>query len=301
MRCPKCHYISFDSGERCRNCGYDFSLAIDVREAEPSLQEEPEGPLGDFSLNLTEDAPPEPPRELEPEAEPPVEPRPPERPAGPELPLFLDRETHSPGRLRPSPTPRPPLAVRRATPAVPRLRERPAEPPRLHWDVDTTVPAADVPATAPGEVAELPPAETCQAAGSQRRVLAALIDFVILGGIDFAVLYFTVQLTGLAWSELALLPWVPLVTFLLLLNGAYLVAFTAAVGQSIGKMAVGLRVVSIGAPGPAHPSAQQAVIRAAVEILSLLPLGVGLLPALMTDDRRALHDRAARTRVIEVS
>ena len=32
MRCPKCHYISFDSGERCRNCGYDFSLSVDTRE-----------------------------------------------------------------------------------------------------------------------------------------------------------------------------------------------------------------------------------------------------------------------------
>ena len=27
MRCPKCQYISFDSGERCRNCGYEFSLS----------------------------------------------------------------------------------------------------------------------------------------------------------------------------------------------------------------------------------------------------------------------------------
>ena len=27
MKCPKCQYISFDSGDRCRNCGYDFSLA----------------------------------------------------------------------------------------------------------------------------------------------------------------------------------------------------------------------------------------------------------------------------------
>ena len=26
MRCPKCRYISFDDHDRCRNCGYDFSL-----------------------------------------------------------------------------------------------------------------------------------------------------------------------------------------------------------------------------------------------------------------------------------
>jgi uncharacterized RDD family membrane protein YckC len=27
MRCPKCHYLSFDPEPRCRNCGYGFSLA----------------------------------------------------------------------------------------------------------------------------------------------------------------------------------------------------------------------------------------------------------------------------------
>ena len=29
MRCPKCQYISFETGERCRNCGYEFSLVVD--------------------------------------------------------------------------------------------------------------------------------------------------------------------------------------------------------------------------------------------------------------------------------
>ena len=27
MKCPKCGYLGFESGDRCRNCGYDFSLA----------------------------------------------------------------------------------------------------------------------------------------------------------------------------------------------------------------------------------------------------------------------------------
>ena len=35
MRCPKCQYISFDSSERCRNCGYEFSLTADA--AAPSI------------------------------------------------------------------------------------------------------------------------------------------------------------------------------------------------------------------------------------------------------------------------
>ena len=26
MKCPKCGYLGFEDMERCRNCGYDFSL-----------------------------------------------------------------------------------------------------------------------------------------------------------------------------------------------------------------------------------------------------------------------------------
>ena len=30
MRCPKCRYIGFEEQDRCRNCGYDFSLSQPV-------------------------------------------------------------------------------------------------------------------------------------------------------------------------------------------------------------------------------------------------------------------------------
>src|SRR5262245_28714187 len=26
MKCPKCSYLGFETSDRCRNCGYDFSL-----------------------------------------------------------------------------------------------------------------------------------------------------------------------------------------------------------------------------------------------------------------------------------
>ena len=31
MKCPKCGYLGFESGDRCRNCGYDFSLSSPAR------------------------------------------------------------------------------------------------------------------------------------------------------------------------------------------------------------------------------------------------------------------------------
>ena len=40
MKCPKCNYLGFETGDRCKNCGYDFSLMGD-----------PEAPV-DFGLDI---------------------------------------------------------------------------------------------------------------------------------------------------------------------------------------------------------------------------------------------------------
>jgi uncharacterized RDD family membrane protein YckC len=298
MRCPKCRYISFDSSERCRNCGYDFSLAVDVRDAEFALQEETEGPLEDFNLSHLDEPKEQEPGTPAPRAGGPATETPPARPAtgtaGLELPLFNAGAHDDRPLVTPSPTPRPPLAVRRATPTVPRLRERPAgEAPRLHWDAE-----AESARPAPEPPEPTGPVELPSAAAGHRRFLAAIVDLAVVGGIDLAVLYFTVKLAGLAWSELGLLPWAPFVVFLLLLNEGYLIAFTAAVGQTIGKMALGVRVTSNDYPGELRPSLQQALVRGAAMLVSVLPLGLGFLPALLADDRRALHDRVAGTRVV---
>lgn len=41
MKCPKCSYLGFDTGSRCKNCGYDFSLLEAFA---------PEDPVGDLPL-----------------------------------------------------------------------------------------------------------------------------------------------------------------------------------------------------------------------------------------------------------
>ena len=35
MKCPKCAYLGFETGDRCKNCGYDFSL-LSTLESDPS-------------------------------------------------------------------------------------------------------------------------------------------------------------------------------------------------------------------------------------------------------------------------
>ena len=37
MKCPKCGYLGFEHVERCRNCGYDFSLSSPASQSVPDL------------------------------------------------------------------------------------------------------------------------------------------------------------------------------------------------------------------------------------------------------------------------
>jgi uncharacterized RDD family membrane protein YckC len=140
-----------------------------------------------------------------------------------------------------------------------------------------------------------PRAITQEPAPVGRRLWAAIIDGAILLGIDVVVLYLTLQLTGLPAREMLRLPLLPLLGFLALLNGGYLVSFTVAQGQTIGKGLAGIRVVS--ASGNRVPLAS-AVVRAAAVTVSVLPLGIGCLPVLASGDRLALHDRLSGTRVV---
>jgi uncharacterized RDD family membrane protein YckC len=133
-----------------------------------------------------------------------------------------------------------------------------------------------------------------------RRLFAAAIDVAILGAIDITILYFTLRLCGLQVSEAALVPAVPFGAFVLLLNGAYFVAFTVAAGQTIGKMAAGIRVVPFFTDdaGADRVPFGHAVLRAAAYLVSVLPAGLGFIPAVLGTEHRALHDRLADTRVV---
>src|SRR5207245_9024545 len=52
MKCPKCGYLGFEHVERCRNCGYDFSLSTSA--GIPELPIRPDArtpnPLDDLAL-----------------------------------------------------------------------------------------------------------------------------------------------------------------------------------------------------------------------------------------------------------
>lgn len=295
MKCPKCGYLGFEQAERCRNCGYEFALVTRRSEPELSLRGNSEArPLDDLDLVDAAAAP-------RPKATPRA-PTPQPKSADPlddvaELPLFTDE---APLITKASP-PRAPLAVRRSTPdAASRTHDaspssRPTlDEPELEMPLDAPIsPAvrAHDPVWSPAAVDPAP-------AGLGLRAAAAAIDLGLVALIDLAIVYLTMQICGLTSRELHLLPLGPLAAFLFVQNGAYLVAFTAG-GQTIGKMLTGIRVVAA-QPGQVVDFGR-ALQRTMLWALMALPLGLGLLSALLTPDRRGFHDRVAGTKVVRAA
>jgi len=333
MKCPKCHYLSFEPEPRCRNCGFSFSLADGgdalIRGPEPSG-----GPFADLDLH----PPAQEPRgtaSRTPVAPPPIVDSPrtaieqasaklekPEaaggaaavsgpRPASTtELPLFVKAMTapapdaageHEVPLVKMRDEPRPPLTVRRKS-VDGRSRSIPApgdkklgpfdrdllEDLQRMEQQDHEVPLVSGP---PRVGTSLP-----ERAGARARAVAAGIDATLLGTTAAAVLWVTLRWCDLSFSSVAVLPLLPTAGFLLLVGAGYLLMFTAFGGQTLGKMAVGIRVINA-SDTASPPSVGQAAYRALLTLPSVLVFGLGFLPALMGEER-ALHDRLAQTRVV---
>jgi uncharacterized RDD family membrane protein YckC len=308
MKCPKCGYLGFETVDRCRNCGYDFSLAAHPEASvELPLQERnAEGvPLHDFDLGVRDTAADAGELDLDrvlgtADEPPPVVQSGRDRlvaaglpPSG--LPLFSPEHGEAPLITKPRPV-RPPLSVRRSTPDVSRVRPRsPRSQPEEAAPALVLEPAiSEVVAEGPIEPAR---PVALKLAGRARRLFAGVFDVLLIGAIDATVIYLTLAVAGVRPADIQTLSLVPLVAFLLLLNGGYLIAFTVANGQTIGKMLTGVRVVS---DDGERVDVGRAVLRATGCLVSFLTAGIGYLPAFFSSDARALQDRFARTRVVRV-
>jgi uncharacterized RDD family membrane protein YckC len=329
MKCPKCAYLGFETGDRCKNCGYDFSLLL-AAESDPSdvihrassdelddvhhaSSKEPDyvfRPPSDDDVSIQVN------RDLDPydrwfdSRQEPLD----AKPAGsspvvhfvpaivPEaLPLFRPSEDADDEPLIKMPAaPRAPLAVRR-TPDTPRLRavtrpgSRPAAPVLQFAEEPLEVAAGTAETVLRVQTASAG-AMMADSSRAGARIIAAVVDHAILLGIDLGVVYFTVRMAGLSMSEWSVLPLVPMLTFLGLLKISYFYAFTAVGGQTIGKMGVGTCVI---ADDGAPVDAARAMRRTCAGVLSVFLLGLGFVPALF-GNRRALHDRLAGTRVVRL-
>jgi uncharacterized RDD family membrane protein YckC len=375
MKCPKCHYLSFDPEPRCRNCGYTLNLDPDLaihpdpapdaplvdltlrdtntpatrddgprqaqaRRAQPAPAETTrrartttpgpfDMPLDAFASEHGDDvgaqAPPPseaavvpPPPPAAAHAGPPAEPRARRQSPPPtaELPLFvkgIGGETAIPEERRPpapedvgppegpSPTVAPPpvAARRRSTDSA--GRERSSDSPRfgpLDRDLLEGLQRIEH-AEQRKAAAEARRAQAEHAVGAGQRLGAATVDAALLGALAAGIVSATLRWTDLSWSQLQVLPLVPVAAFVLLVVTGYLFMFTAASGQTAGKMLMRIRVVDAGHNGTGQDrvSVRQALYRGALTVPSVLLLGAGFLPAL-GGDGRALHDRLTQTRVV---
>jgi uncharacterized RDD family membrane protein YckC len=335
MKCPKCDYLGFETGDRCKNCGYDFSLLTDAALSssspdlplnEPSvagpndwLHQLDRGPDLTSPAAFSESSPdplsgmpmdtvvvPAATTASAPSAS--AHARPASARVAPSLPLFHRGGDDEDAPLIKLPaTPRAPLAVRR-TPDAPRLRTVPkpvrrpgaeAAPAQMAADADLALfpeEPADAPIRPerPAAQKRRPTPETWPTSGIGRRVAAALLDHAMLLGIDAIVIYLTVQMAALTLDQWSLLPVVPLLLFLGLVKVSYFSAFTLVGGQTVGKMAARIRVVTLDGMQVDPARAVSRTLGGAVS------LGFGFIPVLLTSDRRALHDHVARTRVVEI-
>lgn len=278
MKCPKCSYVGYEATDRCRHCGYDFSLVLPEQVPHaPAPRMEPVPLPAMARERLTPAAPAVPPAE--------------------DLPLRVVETAAAAASAadlfaEPPPPAGTPLAVRRTTERVRSRGTGPVKRPRpALLDATQEEPAADAAIDATDTAA--PDA----AAPPVARLLSAGLDVLLLLVIDASVVYFTAKIANIPLNDIILLPLAPLATFLVGLNMAYLTVFTANGGQTLGKMAAGLRVE--GTDGPL--TFGDAAVRVVVAILGGLAAGAGFLPALWRHDRRAVHDQIAHTRVVKVA
>ncbi len=253
MRCPKCRYISFDEGDRCRNCGYDFSLIQPETPLDlPIRQDEPVGPMADLRLKVAQ-------RRQAAAALTPPDAQNLSLRQGFDLPLFNQARDAGASQDDGVTTSRSSAGIRRhglrLRCGVPRLRRSRPLPQRARgsrslfgrsrrWILSTgrrwfvknpplrRSRAASGLSTRPRR---RPPGSDCS--GPSSTCCSSV-------GIDWRSAVFHAAGAGLRLDEVRLLPIVPMGAFLLLLNGGYLTMFTAAGGQTIGKMLAGTRVVA---------------------------------------------------------
>ena len=141
------------------------------------------------------------------------------------------------------------------------------------------------------QAVEAPP----RPAGLGLRIAAGCCDLALLAGLDAVVVWLTLRLAGLDPQSLGALPLPPLVVFLCLLDGAYVAGLTAAGGQTIGKMAFGLRVTDADGGAVSLPRALARTLWTPVS------LSLGVVWILYRRQGSALHDVVSRTRVMAVS
>ena len=133
-------------------------------------------------------------------------------------------------------------------------------------------------------------------AGFWIRFVAVLIDSLVLFVVEFVL----GVVAGLVWggeiAETKVFK-VTVTAFMFVFGSVYYVALHTAFGQTLGKMAMKIRVVLVDG---GRISVGTAILRYIGYFVSGLIFGIGYLMAGLRHDKRALHDLLAGTRVVRL-
>jgi len=136
-----------------------------------------------------------------------------------------------------------------------------------------------------------------QYASLLRRFGAWFIDVIVVG-IPMQVFSGLMQMTAIilknVWLQFAMTGMVVILSFGLTIAYEALMLLKKN-GQTVGKMALQIRVVR---PDGSPVSAREAWLRPVVRMFAAMLCLIDYIPAFFTDERTAIHDMAAGTRVI---
>ena len=128
------------------------------------------------------------------------------------------------------------------------------------------------------------------------RVFSVLCDSLVLAAIGLLLMFAAANAAGTGAGQVVANAPVPFAVAWVLFGLVYGVMFVGTTGQTLGKMAMNVRVIG---SDRFRVGYGQAAIRALGYTAAALPLGLGLLPALRDPQHRGLHDRLSGTRVVK--
>ena len=171
------------------------------------------------------------------------------------------------------------------------------------WRSDSArwMPAGAYPELAPeiGELVAAPAENGLALVGFWPRLFAHLIDMLLLNAASYAVMGAPPQIkfdpAALPDLEALLRTLAPFLAVSLGLHLLYHVSLNGQFGATLGKMAIGARIVNLDG---SRLGFGRAFLRWLALFLSQLTLGFGYLLIALREDKRALHDLLAGTRVV---
>ena len=123
-------------------------------------------------------------------------------------------------------------------------------------------------------------------AGFWRRFAAKFIDGIILGIVNFILAIIFKHAVGLYYALSIIIDW------------GYYTYFEVSSGQTLGKMALGIRVIDFQRGGSIGYG--RAFIRQIAQILSTIPLFLGYFWMLWDKEKQCWHDKIAGSVVVPV-